>query len=53
MLGDTYEDRLKFELGLEENNNYSRPDWTDDYQDGFLDGLSRALEILQEEYSSE
>ena len=47
----TLYERLKFELEYEQTKDSSvkGDDWTEDYQEGYIDGLKRAIEAVEEQ----
>lgn len=52
--GETKEEQLEFEIGYERKakKDKIRPKcWTNDYHEGYIDGLRRAREIVLEEIS--
>lgn len=42
-------DALFFEISITKSTNLDNPHWTDDYREGYIDGLSRAIEKINDE----
>lgn len=43
-------ERIDLEIGLTKDMNLDNPLWTPDYREGFIDGLNRVKELIDELY---